>query len=100
VIAGDNASFECISEVPVTINWLKANRPLNDELADRVKITSKGNKHTLTLLNCRDDDSGLYTAKITDEKLGVATCSAVLTVHECKICIYFQLLFLGIMFIS
>ncbi len=73
-----------MTEVPVIITWLKGNRPLDDTLADRVKITSKGNKHSLTLLNCRDQDSGLYTAKITDEKFQVATSSAILTIHERK----------------
>ncbi|XP_021952038.1 obscurin isoform X2 [Folsomia candida] len=79
---GDNASFECVTESPVIITWLKGNRPLDDTLADRVKITSKDNKHSLTLLNCRDEDSGLYTAKITNEAFAVSTCCAVLTIHE------------------
>jgi hypothetical protein len=37
--------------------------PLDDKLADRVKITSKGNLFTLSLTGCQPGDSGQYTCR-------------------------------------
>jgi len=88
IVAGDSAELSCeLSTGPkgeaYTVTWLKGNRPLDDRLADRVRITSQGDKHTLRLLNCRDEDSGLYTAKATTQSGSSTTCSAQLMVHEC-----------------
>ncbi|ODM95048.1 Muscle M-line assembly protein unc-89 [Orchesella cincta] len=86
---GENASFRLKVSSPSTIiTWLKGNRPLEDKLADRVKIESKGAVHSLTILNVNDNDGGLYTAKVC-ELVGKdgdisepVSCSAVLVVHE------------------
>jgi hypothetical protein len=80
---GDNGKFDCEvdSKALSTVTWMKGNRPLDDKLADRVKITTVGNRHTLEVLNCSDNDSGLYTAKATNEN-GTSSSSAQLLVHE------------------
>lgn len=41
------------------ISWLKNEKPLPSE--DRIKSTSKGNIHTLTITHAADADAGNYT---------------------------------------
>ena len=68
----------------VTATWLKDNKPLDDKLADRVKVTSKDSLFSLELLNCAAADSGQYTCRITASGGETATCSANLEVHSRK----------------
>ena len=84
--AGDNAvlTVETKSATPSIVTWLKENKPLDDRLADRVKIVSKENVHSLTLLNASDEDSGLYTAKCSNQ-YGTTCSSGFINVHECKL---------------
>ncbi|XP_069971392.1 obscurin-like isoform X4 [Penaeus vannamei] len=92
---GDGVTFVCevAHPAPYFITWLKDSKPLDDKLADRVqqtdtgakhalKMTDEGCKHTLQVLNCRVEDSGIYTAKATDENGVWSTCSAQLLVQE------------------
>jgi hypothetical protein len=67
------------------MTWLKDNRPLEDKLADRVLISSQDNntKFKLEVQHCRESDSGVYTARATNE-VGTASCTAQLIVQECK----------------
>ncbi|XP_045498877.1 obscurin isoform X7 [Colias croceus] len=80
---GENAMFECkissLEEVKVT--WLKDNKPLTDRLMDRVNIVNSGDVHRLEVMHCRENDSGLYTARAENVK-GNAHCTAQLIVHE------------------
>lgn len=62
------------------MTWLRNNKPLDDRFADRIVTTSKGRKHSLQMMNCRLDDSGLYTVVASNED-GSATCSASLVVQ-------------------
>ncbi|XP_060806138.1 obscurin isoform X2 [Amyelois transitella] len=82
---GENATFQCTlreSLDSVKVTWLKDNKPLTDRLMDRVTITSEENgNHRLELQHCREDDSGLYTARAENVK-GNAHCTAQLVVHE------------------
>ncbi|XP_066993450.2 obscurin isoform X6 [Anabrus simplex] len=81
---GQNAVFECklVSETPTSVVWLKDNRHLQDKLADRVRMTEKDNSQfRLEIMHCRESDSGLYTAKATNE-IGTSTCTAQLVVQE------------------
>ncbi|XP_042234486.1 obscurin-like [Homarus americanus] len=92
---GDSVSFVCevAHPLPYFVTWLKDSKPLDDKLADRVqqqdsgtrhtlKMTDEGARHTLQVMNCRVQDSGIYTAKATDEVGASATCSAQLLVQE------------------
>ncbi|XP_069178633.1 LOW QUALITY PROTEIN: muscle M-line assembly protein unc-89 [Procambarus clarkii] len=92
---GEGVTFSCevAHPCPYFVTWLKDSKPLDDKLADRVqqqdagdrhnlRITDEGNKHTLKVMNCRVQDSGIYTAKATDEAGAAATCSAQLLVQE------------------
>jgi len=81
---GENATFEAGASTGagVTATWLRDNKPLDDKLADRVKISSKGNLFTLVLMSCRPEDSGQYTCRVTASGGETATCSANLEVHN------------------
>ncbi|XP_042877694.1 obscurin-like isoform X2 [Penaeus japonicus] len=92
---GDGVTFVCevAHPAPYFITWLKDSKPLDDKLADRVqqtdtgakhalKMVDEGCKHTMQVLNCRVEDSGIYTAKATDENGVWSTCSAQLLVQE------------------
>ena len=68
----------------MTATWLKDNKPLEDKLADRVKITSKDALFSLEISNCTPGDSGQYTCRVTAPGGETATCSANLEVHNCK----------------
>jgi len=81
---GEKAVFEARASAGagVTATWLKDNKPLDDKLADRVKITSKDALFSLELSNCSPADSGNYTCRITAQGGETATCSANLVVHN------------------
>ncbi len=81
--AGEKALFDCAleSDAPCSVTWLRNNRPLDDRFADRIQVVTKGRKHSLQMMNCRVDDSGLYTAMASNEE-GSTTCSASLVVQE------------------
>jgi len=81
---GENATFEAAASTGtgVTATWLRDNKPLDDAMADRVKISSKGNQFTLVLMSCRPEDSGQYTCRVTANGGETATCSANLEVHN------------------
>ncbi|XP_066949349.1 LOW QUALITY PROTEIN: muscle M-line assembly protein unc-89-like [Macrobrachium rosenbergii] len=81
---GESVNFTCVvaHPAPYFVTWLKDNKPLDDKLADRVQAQDNGDKHTLKVMNCRVQDSGIYTAKATDENGISATCSAQLLVQE------------------
>ena len=78
--------FECRvqADPPAVVTWLRDNKPLDDAMAERVMISSDGNKHTLKLLNCAKTDSGLYCARAASDG-GIAVCSAQLEVDEGKL---------------
>ncbi|KAL0901988.1 hypothetical protein ABMA27_007123 [Loxostege sticticalis] len=82
---GENAHFECTlreSTESVKVTWLKDNKPLTDKLMDRCTISSKHDgTHKLELKHCREDDTGLYTARAENVK-GNTHCTAQLVVHE------------------
>ncbi|KAG6445947.1 hypothetical protein O3G_MSEX004176 [Manduca sexta] len=81
---GENALFECglfDSSESVHITWLKDNKPLTDRLMDRCSISHEAGVHRLELQHCREDDSGVYTARAENAK-GNAHCTAQLVVHE------------------
>jgi len=81
---GENATFEAAASTGagVTATWLKDSAPLDDKLADRVKITSKGNLFTLSLTGCQPGDSRQYTCRVTESGGATATCTANLEVHS------------------
>lgn len=81
--AGENAVFECAVQEDASVTWLKDNKPFTDRLMDRVQIVQKSGVHRLEVLHCREDDSGLYTARAENVK-GNAHCTAQLVVHECE----------------
>ncbi|XP_049875611.1 obscurin isoform X4 [Pectinophora gossypiella] len=81
---GENATFECsLRESTATkVTWLKDNKPLTDKLMDRVNIQSKEDgRNKLEIMHCREDDSGIYTARAENIK-GNTHCTAQLVVHE------------------
>ncbi|XP_055686183.1 obscurin isoform X3 [Lutzomyia longipalpis] len=80
---GDKAAFEIQLEgEPTSVTWLKDNKPLDDRLADRIKKAElPNNTHKLELQHCREEDSGLYTARANNGGES-ATCSAQLIVQK------------------
>jgi len=81
---GEKAVFEAAASTGtgVTATWLKDNKPLDDKLADRLKVQSKDNLFSLELSNCTTADSGQYTCRVTASGGETATCSANLEVHN------------------
>jgi hypothetical protein len=78
--------FACaLRESPdsVKVTWLKDNKPLTDRLMDRVLISADSSAHKLQLQHCREDDSGVYTARAENVK-GNTHCTAQLIVQECE----------------
>ncbi|CAH2103000.1 unnamed protein product [Euphydryas editha] len=79
---GENAIFECaLQEDEAKVTWLKDNKPFSDRLMDRVLMQQRAGRYRLEVLHCREDDSGLYTARAENVK-GNAHCTAQLVVHE------------------
>ncbi|XP_043471828.1 obscurin isoform X4 [Leptopilina heterotoma] len=84
VIAGESATFECVLAsifAQTKMQWLKDNRPFNDKLADRVKISRADSSFKLEINNVLESDSGIYTARAVsgDSK---ASCTAQLIVTD------------------
>ncbi|XP_049949483.1 obscurin isoform X1 [Schistocerca serialis cubense] len=81
---GQNAIFQCkvASDSPTNMTWLKDNRPMDDKLADRVKMESKdSSSFKLEIQHCRESDTGIYTAKASNV-VGSSTCTAQLVVQD------------------
>ena len=71
----ETATFECeLSKPAKEVTWLRNGEPLTPD--DRVKVSSDGKKHTLTIDKATMDDATKYTIKIGD-----AESSAKLTVE-------------------
>lgn len=88
ILASETTVFECTvwpSTNPTVVTWLKDNKPLDDQLADRVSIVTEENntRFRLTMLNSRVEDTGTYTARASNGDCS-STCSAYLLVQECK----------------
>lgn len=76
--------FECEVREEAFVTWLKDNKPFTDRLMDRVLIVQTAGRHRLEVLHCREDDSGVYTAR-AENPHGNAHCTAQLVVHECEL---------------
>ena len=72
----------------LTATWMKDNKPIGDDMADRVKITAKDNVFTLAVSSVKVEDKGQYTCRVTNAGGEVATCSAQLEVHQRKISLF------------
>ena len=87
VSAGETAVFSCATDMAhagLTASWLKDNKPIGDNMADRAKITAKENVFTLTIDKVQSGDSGQYTCRVTNANNETCTCSAQLEVHQRK----------------
>ena len=85
--AGENALLSCATDAAIaglSATWLKDNKPLDDKLADRVKIVAKENHFTLELQNASPADSGQYTVRLSGNDGQNVACSAHLEVHKRK----------------
>ncbi|XP_050346638.1 obscurin isoform X5 [Nymphalis io] len=79
---GENAIFECaLQDSEAKVTWLKDNKPFSDRLMDRVVMEESEGRYRLEVLHCREDDSGVYTARAENVN-GNAHCTAQLVVHE------------------
>ncbi|XP_026319349.1 obscurin isoform X2 [Hyposmocoma kahamanoa] len=80
---GENAVFECsVREYEdVKVTWLRDNKPFPGKLMDRVNVSTQNGTTKLEIMHCREDDTGLYTARAENLK-GNAHCTAQLVVHE------------------
>ncbi|XP_055610566.1 obscurin isoform X4 [Uranotaenia lowii] len=79
---GENAKFACQLDERSQVQWLKDNKPLNDKLADRVIMKESGDlTHTLEIQHCREEDTGLYTARAINGSEN-ASCTAQLHVQK------------------
>ncbi|XP_025022994.1 striated muscle preferentially expressed protein kinase [Python bivittatus] len=78
--AGDAAIFECLVSGPpdVDVDWLWRGRLLQPALL-QCKMHFDGRKSKLLLTSVHEDDSGIYTCKLSTAK-DELTCSAKLTV--------------------
>ncbi|XP_053140297.1 striated muscle preferentially expressed protein kinase isoform X2 [Hemicordylus capensis] len=78
--AGDAAIFECLVSGPpdVDVDWLWRGRLLQPALL-QCKMHFDGRKCKLLLTSVHEDDSGIYTCKLSTAK-DELTCSAKLTV--------------------
>ena len=77
--------FSCATDMAhagLTASWLKDNKPIGDNMADRAKITAKENVFTLTIDKVASGDSGQYTCRVTNANNETCTCSAQLEVHQ------------------
>ncbi|RWS07257.1 Muscle M-line assembly protein unc-89-like protein [Dinothrombium tinctorium] len=77
--SGETASFECEieSSSPLSVQWMKNNEKISS--SDRLKVSSIGKKHTLTVKNINAEDASLYTIVATNEA-GSVSSSATLSV--------------------
>ncbi|XP_067145351.1 LOW QUALITY PROTEIN: obscurin-like [Centruroides vittatus] len=78
---GESATFECVvaSTPPATVKWLKNNKPIAK--SQRIKITSQGDKYTLSIKEALPEDVGLYTVMANNAQ-GLVACSATLNVKQ------------------
>ncbi|XP_052897549.1 obscurin [Anopheles moucheti] len=78
---GENAKFSVQVDEMSNMQWLKDNKPLDDRLADRV-ITKESDDltYTLEIQHCREQDSGIYTARAINGTEN-ASCTAQLIVE-------------------
>ena len=65
------------------MQWLKDNRPFEDKLADRVKISRSDSSFKLEINNVLETDSGIYVARALDGE-SKASCTAQLIVTDCE----------------
>lgn len=65
------------------MQWLKNNRPFEDKLADRVKISRSDSSFKLEINNVLEADSGIYVARAVDGE-SKASCTAQLIVTDCE----------------
>merc|ERR1711973_741592 len=82
---GETAVFSCATDMAhqgLTASWLKDNKPISDNMADRAKITAKENVFTLSIEKVAGADSGQYTCRVTNANNETCTCSAQLEVHQ------------------
>ena len=96
-LAGEAAVFSCATDMAhagLTASWLKDNKPIGDNMADRAKITAKENVFTLTIDKVQSGDSGQYTCRVTNANNETCTCSAQLEVHQRKSMTSVQILLL------
>ncbi|XP_073994368.1 obscurin isoform X8 [Rhodnius prolixus] len=77
---GGSAAFECEIDCSKVI-WLKDNKPISDEILDRITQMSVGNVHRLEIINVKESDAGVYTAHATGPNGEISTCSTNLVVH-------------------
>ncbi|XP_066467680.1 striated muscle preferentially expressed protein kinase isoform X2 [Tiliqua scincoides] len=83
--AGDAAIFECLVSGPsdVDVDWLWRGRLLQPALL-QCKMHFDGRKCKLLLTSVHEDDSGVYTCKLSTAK-DELTCSAKLTVWPSRL---------------
>jgi len=84
---GEAAIFSCACEMKLqglSATWLKDNKPIGDEVADRVKIVAKENVFTLSFDKAQAGDKGTYACRVTNANGEATTCSAQLEVHTRK----------------
>ncbi|XP_069838652.1 striated muscle preferentially expressed protein kinase isoform X2 [Dendropsophus ebraccatus] len=81
VCAGEAAVFECVVSGPqdLDVDWMFRGKLLQPALLD-CKMRFNGKKCLLLLNSVHEDDSGIYTCKLSTAR-DELTCSAVLTVH-------------------
>ncbi|XP_078535314.1 striated muscle preferentially expressed protein kinase isoform X2 [Lissotriton helveticus] len=81
VNAGEMALFECVVTGPtdVDVDWLSRGKLLQPALLN-CKMHFDGRKSKLLLNSVHEDDSGIYTCKLSTTK-DELTCSGVLTVR-------------------
>ncbi|KAM5124878.1 striated muscle preferentially expressed protein kinase-like, partial [Mantella aurantiaca] len=81
VCAGEAAVFECVVSGPpdLDVDWMFRGKLLQPALLD-CKMRFNGKQSLLLLNSVHEDDSGVYTCKLSTARDEV-TCSAVLTVH-------------------
>ncbi|XP_033229348.1 obscurin isoform X3 [Belonocnema kinseyi] len=81
---GESATFECVLQsafASTKMQWLKNNRPFEDKLADRVKISRNDSSFKLEINNVLEADSGIYVARAVDGE-SKASCTAQLIVTD------------------
>ena len=81
VVEGENATFKCSAEgnPRPTIAWYKSNSVLQSEASH---IEFSRNKQTLTIINGRRTDAGIYKC-ITENKINRKSVMAIFDV-QCK----------------